>query len=86
MTAYLLVLLVFIHLIQTWRTDLSPSVFGILWLVGAQALLGILTLVLSVPVWIAVLHLIGAVLLLFTVVIYWRAMTPPLPLPDPVGV
>ena len=85
MTAYLLLLLVFVHLIQTWRTEFSASAFAILWLVGAQALLGILTLILSVPIWIAVGHLLGAVLVLFTVVIYWRAMSPPLPLPVPAG-
>jgi cytochrome c oxidase assembly protein subunit 15 len=84
-TAYLLLLLLFIHLVQTWRTEFSASVFGILWLVAAQALLGIVTLVLIVPVWIAVPHLLGAVLVLFTLVIYWRAMTPPLPLPLPAG-
>jgi heme a synthase len=83
--AYLLLVLVFAHLIQTWRTEFSPSVFAILWLVGAQALLGILTLVLIVPVWIAALHLIGATLVVFTIVIYWRAMTPPLPLPATIG-
>jgi cytochrome c oxidase assembly protein subunit 15 len=85
MFAYLFLLLVFLHLVQTWRTEFSPSVFAILWLVGAQALLGILTLVLVVPVWIAILHLLGAVLVLFTIVIYWRAMSPPLPLPVAAG-
>jgi cytochrome c oxidase assembly protein subunit 15 len=49
-------------------------------------LLGIITLLLTVPMLFALLHQFGAVLVIFTAVIHWRAMSPPLPRPVPVGV
>jgi heme a synthase len=85
-TAYLLLVVVLFHLIQTWRSEFSAPVFALLWLVAAQALLGIITLLLSVPMMFALLHQFGAVLVVFVAVIHWRAMSGPLPPPVPVGV
>jgi cytochrome c oxidase assembly protein subunit 15 len=84
--AYVLFVLVLAHLIQTWRSEFSAPAFALLWLVAAQALLGIITLVLNVPLLFALLHQFGAVLVIFTAVIHWRAMSGPLPPPVPVGV
>ncbi len=82
-TAYVLTFLVFVHLIQTWRSEFAAPVFALLWLIVAQIGLGILTLILSVPMGLALLHQFGAVLLVFTAVANWRAMWAPLPLPEP---
>jgi cytochrome c oxidase assembly protein subunit 15 len=81
MLAYVLLLLVLVHLVQAWRTEFAAAAFAVLWLVGAQAILGILTLLLLVPVPIALLHQFGSVLVVFSSVLHWRAMSPPLPLP-----
>jgi cytochrome c oxidase assembly protein subunit 15 len=81
MLAYVLLLLVLVHLIQAWRTEFAAAAFAVLWLVGSQAILGILTLLLRVPVPIALLHQFGAILVVFSSVLHWRAMSPPLPLP-----
>jgi cytochrome c oxidase assembly protein subunit 15 len=86
MTAYLLLIMVLVHLVQTWRSDFAAPVFALLWLVAVQMLFGIITLLLTVPLLFALLHQFGAVLVIFTAVIHWRAMSPPLPRPVPVGV
>ncbi len=85
MTAYTLFILVFVHLIQGWRTEFAAAAFAVLWAVAFQAILGVLTLLLMVPVPIAALHQFGAVLVVFSVVIHWRAMSPPIPLPPSSG-
>ena len=47
--------------LTTWQTK---GINGLLILVGVQFLLGVLTLVLAVPVWLGVLHQVGAFILL----------------------
>ncbi|MGB0982173.1 MAG: COX15/CtaA family protein [Winogradskyella sp.] len=47
--------------LTTWQTK---GVNGLLILVGVQFLLGVLTLILAVPVWLGVLHQVGAFILL----------------------
>jgi cytochrome c oxidase assembly protein subunit 15 len=83
--AYLLFFLVAVHLVQGWRTDFAAAAFAVLWAVGFQAVLGVLTLLLVVPVPIAALHQFGAVLVIFSVVMHWRSMSPALPLPASSG-
>jgi cytochrome c oxidase assembly protein subunit 15 len=83
-SAYLLSFLIFVHLIQTWRSEFAAPAFALLWLVVAQMGLGVLTLILSVPIGIALLHQFGAVLVIFTATAHWRAMGAPLPPPVPV--
>jgi cytochrome c oxidase assembly protein subunit 15 len=85
MLAYVLLLLVLVHLVQAWRTEFAAAAFAVLWLVAAQAVLGILTLLLLVPAPIALLHQFGSVLVVFSSVLHWRAMSPPLPLPAASG-
>jgi cytochrome c oxidase assembly protein subunit 15 len=83
--AYVLLILAVAHLIQTWRSEFAAPAFAIVWAVGAQAVVGILTLLLLVPIPIALLHQFGAVLVIFSTVIHWRAMSAPVPLPVQAG-
>jgi cytochrome c oxidase assembly protein subunit 15 len=83
--AYVLLALTLVHVIQTWRSEFVAPAFAILWAVIGQAVLGILTLLLLVPVPIALLHQFGAMLVVFSTVVHWRAMNAPLPPPSPAG-
>ncbi len=76
--AYFLILLIIINCFVAIRPENSPvhgrrSIFLVL-LVLAQALLGILTLVLQVPLDWALFHQAGAIILLGYAMINWRAL------------
>jgi cytochrome c oxidase assembly protein subunit 15 len=84
MTAYFLLAVAFLHA-QRSRRQAPGSLHAagataLALLVTAQALLGILTLVLVVPFSAALLHQLGAVLVLAAAVIHLRAMRPSLDL------
>ncbi|TJY32856.1 COX15/CtaA family protein [Pontimicrobium aquaticum] len=70
MLAYVVVLLIFMVWKKTRRLNLNKDqangVNVLLIMVGLQFLLGVLTIILQVPVWLGVAHQIGAFLLLTT--------------------
>ena len=73
--AYVLFLAAWLH---AWQAR-SPGAWLIAGLVSAQAALGIATLVNVVPLPLALLHQLGAVVVLSATVVHRRAMLPPLP-------
>ena len=66
--AYIVVLFVFLIWNATRKVSLNNfqtlSVKLLIWLVGIQFLLGVLTILMQVPVWLGVAHQVGAFLLL----------------------
>ncbi len=68
--AYLLFAVVLFH---AWRAR-TTGAFALAVLVAAQAALGISTLVMQVPLPLALLHQLGAVAVLTAAVVYWRGM------------
>jgi cytochrome c oxidase assembly protein subunit 15 len=79
--AYLLLALTLVHMVQTRRTEFAAPAFAIAWVMVIQVLFGILTLVLVVPMLLAMIHQFGAVLIIFSLVIHIRGMLAPLPPP-----
>ncbi len=81
--AYVLLIAAIFHYFQTRRSLYGAAALGVAWLIAAQALVGIGTLIFVVPMVLALLHQFGAVLTVFTTVVHLRGMSPPLPAPAP---
>ncbi|MFC0605369.1 COX15/CtaA family protein [Winogradskyella pulchriflava] len=68
--AYIVVILILAIWYKATRVDLTKwqnkGVNALIIMVGVQFLLGVLTLILAVPVWLGVLHQVGAFILLST--------------------
>ena len=66
--AYIVVIFILVIWYQAKRIELTSlqtrGINGLLIMVGVQFLLGVLTLLLAVPVWLGVLHQVGAFILL----------------------
>jgi cytochrome c oxidase assembly protein subunit 15 len=80
--AYLLFALVWFHAWQSRRTPHAPSAAGLLTLVTLQAALGIATLLTIVPLPLALLHQLGAVIVLVAAVSHARSLWPAMPATD----
>jgi cytochrome c oxidase assembly protein subunit 15 len=77
--AYVLLLLALVHARQAWGTPQAAGAWLLAAIVMVQAGLGIATLLYAVPLQLALLHQLGAVLVLSLAVANLRAMLPPLP-------
>src|SRR5690606_1213811 len=82
MVAYLLLAVAITHAVQTWRTMRGSGharrAAMLAALVLAQATIGVVTLLLVVPLPMALAHQFGAVAVLIGAVAHLRAMTPPM--------
>ncbi|MEN0040608.1 MAG: COX15/CtaA family protein [Pseudomonadota bacterium] len=79
-TAYLLLAAVVVHLVSVWRARGGVHMMGAAFLVAlvvGQAMIGIITLVMQVPLQWALLHQFGGVVVLSVAVVHWRAMAGP---------
>ena len=79
-TAYLLWGAVALHAVVMWRAEgdvHTKRAVVLLALVTAQAMVGIITLVMQVPLQWALLHQFGGVVVLSVAVVHWRAMVGP---------
>ena len=77
MLAYLLLGLAVVHMLWLWRAEAGRAITRRAGLIVAalvvQAGLGIATLLTGVPVWLALLHQFGAVIVLLLAIEHWRA-------------
>ena len=80
MMAYLVLLLAVVHAADVWSrapgTALARRAALLAALVGAQAILGIATLLLVVPIWAALLHQAFAMVVLAAAIVHRRRMSP----------
>jgi len=78
--AYVVLLAVLVHAMHLTRSvPATPHVrrgWTLALLVVAQAMIGIITLVMQVPVFWALVHQLGAVVVLVFAVTHWRALRP----------
>ena len=79
MIAYLLFAVVLAHAIQAWPTEFAGPANAIVFLVVVQVAVGVLTLIFGVPKPLALLHQLGAVLLVIVSVMHLRSMRRPIP-------
>lgn len=75
-TAYLLWAAALAHVVQVYLAEPAhaPRAFVIFALISAQAMVGITTLLLQVPLFWALLHQFGAVIVLLATTYHWRAL------------
>jgi cytochrome c oxidase assembly protein subunit 15 len=87
LTAYLLWGAALFHAIQVQRVAPvhAARVWAIFALISVQALLGIATLLMQVPLGWALAHQFGAVLVLLAVTLHWRALRGPHAVAEPVS-
>ena len=76
LSGYIVVLLIALNWLWSWWTDALKGASVLLVLAIAQALIGIATLVMQVPLGWALAHQAGAIILLAAAVIHWRALSP----------
>ena len=84
MVAYLLLIGAFVHVLQMMRlargSRAARGARHLALLVLAQAALGVTTLIMVVPIDVALAHQFGAAVVLIAAVSHWRAFAPPLPI------
>lgn len=78
--AYVLLGAVLVHALRARSTDAGAGAWWLLALVLAQAAIGIATLLTVVPLSLALLHQLGATVVLWVAVTHLRWMYPPLPI------
>ncbi len=77
--AYLLFALAWAHAFQARDTPYARPTLGLALLVTLQAMLGVSTLLMVVPLHLALLHQLGAMVVLIAAVSHFRAMWPAMP-------
>ncbi len=77
LVAYLVLLAALVHAFTSRRTPHATGALALLLLVGGQASLGIATIVAGVPLHLALLHQLGAILVLSFAVIHLRGLARP---------
>jgi cytochrome c oxidase assembly protein subunit 15 len=74
LVAYLLVIVAIFHAVQARGTDYARSAAIVAVLVGAQAAIGIATLLMVVPLHLALIHQFGAAVVIWVAVVHLRRM------------
>ena len=77
--AYVLFALAWAHAFQARGTPYARPTLGLALLVTLQAMLGVSTLLMVVPLHLALLHQLGAMVVLIAAVSHFRAMWPAMP-------